>query len=84
MMRVEPSELNLGDLVAVGDPLLPCSTCAVTQIKDGQVHLFRPYVTTADFTYTGGVIPYIGVETMTISLDSKTEVWLIRKADPKR
>ncbi len=42
------------------------SQATVTQIEDGQVSLFRPYVHTADFKYTGGVIPYIGIETFQV------------------
>lgn len=41
-MIVKTSELNLGDVVKVFDHAYGYAT--VEQIKDGIVHLFRPYV----------------------------------------
>ena len=35
----------------------------VQNIKEGVISFFRPYTHTADFSYTGGVICYTGVET---------------------
>ena len=37
----------------------------VKQIKDGQITFVRPYIHTADFSYTGGVICYTGIEEFT-------------------
>lgn len=53
-------DLKLADRVRLGN--FPFADAIVKQIKDGKVILFRPYATTADFSYTGGVIPYIGIE----------------------
>ena len=69
--KIKTSELQLGDTVCahgVADsmPPRPRSTSLVVQIKDGQVHLWRPYGITADFSYTGGVIPYVGIETYSV------------------
>lgn len=52
------------------------STCTVIQIEDDRVKLFRPYSATADFSYTGGVIPYIGVEEYWVEKDSSM-LWTI-------
>lgn len=37
--------------------------------------LFRPYAHTADFSYTGGVICYIGIEEFTVPMNG--EYWLL-------
>lgn len=75
-IRIKACELRLADTITVtGDG--PFTTCIVTNIKDGQVHLFRPYGTTSDFSYTGGVIPYIGIEQYSIPADDfEVTVWL--------
>jgi hypothetical protein len=59
-MMVKASELQLGDVVKVFDSAFGSAT--VKQIADGKVHFFRPYVHTADFAYTGGVMCYVGIE----------------------
>lgn len=73
-IKIKTSELQLGDTVCQSsdtvDAWRPWSTALVTQIKDGEVHLFRPYGTTSDFSYTGGVIPYVGIETYKVEVDS--------------
>jgi len=50
---------------------------------DGTVDLFRPYVQTADFSYTGGVICYIGIDTDNKKVDP-SKLKLIRKGKPLR
>ncbi len=74
------SELRLADIVMLnckdgfgkGAIEIPQAyTCAtVIRVTDTEVTFFRPYVQTADFSYTGGVIPYIGIERFSISRDS--------------
>lgn len=60
-MKTKIRDLKLADQIRLGD--FPFSDGVVRQIKeDGKVVIFRPYATTADFSYTGGVIPYIGIE----------------------
>lgn len=58
------------------------TTCTVKQVTETQVTLFRPYVHTADFSYTGGVICYIGFEEYCISRQNEGYHWrlLTRKA----
>ena len=81
MKIIKTCELQIGDTVCAelnDDPMpsRPWSTTFVVQIKDGQVHLWRPYGHTADFSYTGGVVPYIGVEQYQVAFNSET-MWLL-------
>jgi hypothetical protein len=69
------SELKLGDCVEAFDG--PYGTAIVKQIADGLITFFRPYGTHADFTHTGGVICYTGIEEFTRSVTprEKMRVW---------
>lgn len=51
----------------------------VRQITDDTVTIFRPYATTADFSYTGGVIPYIGIEEVKLSVVDTRPILRIRR-----
>ena len=77
-LRIKVSELQLADVVSIF-PDASYSTATVKQIKDGYVTLFRPYVHTADFSYTGGVITYIGIEEFTIPIDDRVVTVYDRK-----
>lgn len=55
----------------------------VRQIKDGRVYLWRPYVSHADFSSTSGVIPYVGIEEMTVDIMDSLEWVLIRRTELK-
>jgi len=45
----------------------------VKQIKDNKLTFFRSYVHTADFSCTGGVICYVGIEEWTLdNIDTDT------------
>jgi hypothetical protein len=57
---LKADELQLGDVVELFEGPYGCGT--VKQIKDGMITFFRPYTATADFSYTGGVICYVGIE----------------------
>lgn len=65
---IKASELKLGDRVRlhVVGGVQQFSDCIVKQLDSGNVHLFRPYGATADFSYTGGVICYVGIEEFSI------------------
>ena len=54
------SELQLADQVARHNDF---GIATVKQITDSTVTFFRPYTVTADFSYTGGVICYVGIQT---------------------
>lgn len=70
-------DLKLGDVVRLHDYNSAFSDCTVINIENGAITLFRPYVHLADFTYTGGVIPYVGFEKFVVLLNSPSEYVLI-------
>lgn len=60
-LKLKAADLRIGDVVKVFDGAY--GTATVTNIdKEGEIHLFRPYVTHSEFTTPNGVIPYIGIE----------------------
>ena len=77
--QVTAAELRLGDVVELFDG--PFATAIVRQIKDGKVTMFRPYGTHSDTVYTGGVIPYTGIEEFHVFADGKSTFKLWRHAD---
>lgn len=80
LIRVQ--DLQLRDTLEVFEG--PFGTGLVIKISPEAVTVFRPYATTADFTYTGGVIPYIGVETFDLSpLDTRPVILLRRDPVPE-
>lgn len=72
--RFKASEMKLGDTVKLFDG--PFGYGVVNQIAEGQVHIFRPYATTADFSYGEYVTPYVGIENFSLftSSDNMYEV----------
>lgn len=77
-MKIKPREMQLADTVSY-PPFGPWHNAIVKQVDGNNVTLFRPYGTTADFSYTGGVICYIGVEEYTIPLSSDAEYELLNR-----
>lgn len=76
--QVAITTLALGDVVRlIDDAAYGCGT--VQQITADEVHVFRPYVHTADFSYTGGVICYIGTETVKLWKRDYRMVELVHK-----
>lgn len=74
-MKIKARDLKLADIVQVCDDEA-FSTAVVKQIKDGIIHLFRPYAHTSDFYWTGGVLCYVGIEEFQIcSSDIEMEVY---------
>jgi hypothetical protein len=57
---IPANALQLGDTIKAFDDVF--GWAIVIRVSDNDVTLFRPYATTADFSYTGGVIAYIGLE----------------------
>jgi len=79
---VKPSEMRLGDVVRLkGMQAFADST--VQKIDTKSVHLFRPYVHTADFEYTGGVLCYVGIEQYAISKSDKTQSYTLVEGGKK-
>jgi hypothetical protein len=61
-MKLKVTELKLGDVVALEFNGGPWNHAIVRNITKTDVVLWRPYGTTTNFSYTGGVICLIGVE----------------------
>lgn len=80
-MKLKMSELKLGDTIRFW-PHLKFTDSVVKQIKDGNITFFRPYVHTADFSYTGGVICYIGIEEWNHPVDEQ-EIELLERINLK-
>lgn len=85
--KVKAGDLKLGDVVRLFDTG-PFGDGVVRQIVhtdkgEFAVHVFRPYATTGDFSYTGGVIPYIGVEEVTLYSETG-DVVRMQKGGEKR
>lgn len=78
-MKLPATELRLADTVQLSG-MEGYQTATVKQIEtvDGILYVtfFRPYVSTADFSYTGGVICLIGVEEFRAT-PSKTELFTV-------
>jgi hypothetical protein len=74
-MTVKIADLKLADTVELFEGAYGTGT--VSQIKDGIVTIMRPYGATAEFSYTGGVIFYTGLETCTylIQADRSLKVY---------
>lgn len=71
--KVKVANLRLRNIIRLFDG--PYGTATVYRInEDGSVKVRRPYIQTSDFEYTGGVVPYIGIEDLTIH----KEVELVR------
>lgn len=81
---IKTSELQLADVVVqTPNGGTPWGATIVTQVTDEEVSLFRPYGHTADFSYTGGVIPYVGIETYKVERDRDIEWTLYERKELK-
>jgi hypothetical protein len=70
--KLRVSELQAGDCLKQLDG--PFGTAIVSQATDKEVKLFRPYGTTAGFTYSDNrTICYTGIEETVFARDSKQE-----------
>lgn len=79
-----PKDMNLGDYISLFnmvDSLF--STTIVIQVEEESVTLWRPYGTTADFSHTRGVIPYVGIEIYKVPKSSSVKFVLLRKSELK-
>lgn len=79
--KMKARELQVGDVV---EPLHndfrnlypnkgPWRTQIVKQIDTSVITLFRPYGTTLNFTYSGGIICLMGIEEYHVSVESQIE-----------
>ena len=77
--RVPVASLGLGDVIQLD--LEDYSFATVRKINpDGSVQVVRPYIHCADFSYTGGVMTYIGQEDFALLPNGNAT--LIKKGDP--
>lgn len=81
-LKIKPRDMKLADTVRY-NPFGKWSNAIVKQITATDVVLFRPYGTTADFSYTGGVICYVGIEEYTVPLSSDMEYELLDRMELK-
>lgn len=87
-MQVTADSLALGDVVELFEGAYGCGT--VKQVTEGEVQIYRPYIHTGNFSYTGDigdnkssqVICYIGTETVTLYRKGRRMLKLIKKAEP--
>lgn len=63
-------ELQLADVVRRSDDSHPFNTMTVKQIEKDWITFYRPFVHTADFSHTGGVLCYVGIEEFKVSMQS--------------
>jgi hypothetical protein len=73
MENILDSNLRIGDVVWQlrydGTPYNePFNDLTVINKTDSEITFFRPYVSLANFTYTGGVIPYIGISQFNVPI----------------
>lgn len=74
-------DMQLADVVRFPSFERTWNVSIVKQVTDTEVTIFRPYGTTADFSYIGGVICYIGIEEYNVSRDSNIEYILLERKE---
>ena len=75
---VKPRELECADVVETS-PDGPWNYAIVKKVTETQIFLFRPYGTTSDFKYTGGVICYIGIDEYAIERSDERPLMLLER-----
>lgn len=75
------SELELGDVVELS--VSPYGTATVCNVTENEVEYFRPYTHHEDFTYTGGIICYVGIEKFKEYRHSDKTIKLLEKCSIK-
>ena len=68
-LMVKARELKLGDIVKLDDS--GYMTATITQIKDGLITFFRPFVHHDNIETTGGLMTYTGIEEFSVYQDSE-------------
>lgn len=77
-IEVKASDLKLADVLHMFDGAF--GTAVVHKVTDEGVYLERPYMCTDDFSSTGGVSTYIGVERFSLpKCSDRTYTVLSRK-----
>lgn len=74
------SQLQIGDIIRPDFEVDEGYTdCTVYNVDDKNVYVFRPYVSTADFLCSSGVITYIGQESYSMPIGEGTVRLLSRR-----
>lgn len=74
---VNVNELKYGDVINLSERY---GNATVVKIKDSVVTVFRPYVHTGDFEYTGGVLHYVGFEYVDLHFETQ-KVELVSRSE---
>ncbi len=76
---IEGSNLKIGDVVKLnnGSHVSASQEMTVINKTEEEITFFRPYVNLSNFTYTGGAIPYIGIEKFTVFLPNSNTYIII-------
>lgn len=83
MTKIKRSELQIGDIVRLRDDAEGYNDATVYDVKNKSIHVVRPYVHTADFLTTAGVITYIGQEDFVLYADD-TLITLLARRPPEQ
>ena len=78
------SEMQLADVVRMDhsdheQELRPYADYTVKQVRDGWITMMRIYVKTEDWSYTSGVICYVGIEEFEVSQSSSIKWTLLSR-----
>jgi hypothetical protein len=73
------NELKLGDVVEAFEG--PYGTATVKQIKDDIVTFFRPYVANENWSHTGGVLCYVGIEEFSTTRSNHSYWKVLRRGE---
>ena len=78
---IEAKNLQLRDIIQSFSNPYCSSTVVKIDIENKMVHLVRPFIKCEDFSFTGGVLHYTGVENHVIRFN--TEVTLIERPNDR-
>lgn len=75
-------DIKLGDTIELAFmPTTSFRMAVARQVTDKEITLFRIYIHTSDFSYSGGVVCYQGHEDVVISRDSTTLLRLCERRE---
>ena len=80
-ITIEAKNLQLRDVIQSFSSPYSCCTVVKIDTENKMVHLVRPFIKCENFSYTGGVMHYIGVENYVIWFN--TEVTLLERPNDR-
>jgi len=81
-MKIKAKDLKLADTIVL-NATMPFNRGVVNKVESGTIRVFRPYVQTADFSYTDGVICYIGIEEFSFTPNPDEEFEVLERKELK-